>query len=156
MRIMLLTGSYPPMHCGVGDYAASLADALGKLRGTEVGVITDRRARTAQPSSYVQIFPVAHGWEVSDLPQILKTIRQWAPDVLHIQYPTQGYSDRWLPSLLPLVLSVLRSPIVQTWHEHFHMMSRRRSLPLALARSEEHTSELQSLAYLVCRLLLEK
>src|SRR5687767_15238362 len=30
--------------------------------------------------------------------------------------------------------------------------------PLALpaARSEEHTSELQSLAYLVCRLLLEK
>src|SRR2546425_8920301 len=27
---------------------------------------------------------------------------------------------------------------------------------LNLARSEEHTSELQSLAYLVCRLLLEK
>src|SRR5205823_6880543 len=30
------------------------------------------------------------------------------------------------------------------------------SVPLFLARSEEHTSELQSLAYLVCRLLLEK
>src|SRR2546425_12803051 len=28
--------------------------------------------------------------------------------------------------------------------------------PLAYLRSEEHTSELQSLAYLVCRLLLEK
>src|SRR2546425_2966305 len=28
--------------------------------------------------------------------------------------------------------------------------------PRAPARSEEHTSELQSLAYLVCRLLLEK
>src|SRR2546425_7602171 len=28
--------------------------------------------------------------------------------------------------------------------------------PAAVARSEEHTSELQSLAYLVCRLLLEK
>src|SRR2546425_7194080 len=27
---------------------------------------------------------------------------------------------------------------------------------LGVARSEEHTSELQSLAYLVCRLLLEK
>src|SRR2546425_5749210 len=27
---------------------------------------------------------------------------------------------------------------------------------VALTRSEEHTSELQSLAYLVCRLLLEK
>src|SRR5205823_8155769 len=30
------------------------------------------------------------------------------------------------------------------------------SLPQASSRSEEHTSELQSLAYLVCRLLLEK
>src|SRR2546425_5191010 len=28
--------------------------------------------------------------------------------------------------------------------------------PLGIWRSEEHTSELQSLAYLVCRLLLEK
>src|SRR5687767_15272383 len=32
----------------------------------------------------------------------------------------------------------------------------RRGDPRARARSEEHTSELQSLAYLVCRLLLEK
>src|SRR5205823_15117541 len=30
------------------------------------------------------------------------------------------------------------------------------ALPVWLTRSEEHTSELQSLAYLVCRLLLEK
>src|SRR5687767_15537175 len=30
------------------------------------------------------------------------------------------------------------------------------SAPQAGSRSEEHTSELQSLAYLVCRLLLEK
>src|SRR5687767_15346265 len=28
--------------------------------------------------------------------------------------------------------------------------------PMSVSRSEEHTSELQSLAYLVCRLLLEK
>src|SRR5205823_10408264 len=33
--------------------------------------------------------------------------------------------------------------------------ARRRRAPLRM-RSEEHTSELQSLAYLVCRLLLEK
>src|SRR5205814_6031804 len=31
-----------------------------------------------------------------------------------------------------------------------------RSAPRAAARSEEHTSELQSLRHLVCRLLLEK
>src|SRR5687767_15216018 len=35
-------------------------------------------------------------------------------------------------------------------------MSDARGEALVVVRSEEHTSELQSLAYLVCRLLLEK
>src|SRR2546423_4047741 len=35
-------------------------------------------------------------------------------------------------------------------------LSSRAGLPPTTSRSEEHTSELQSLAYLVCRLLLEK
>src|SRR2546425_1655115 len=39
--------------------------------------------------------------------------------------------------------------------ERFHLLHRAPEAP-PLARSEEHTSELQSLAYLVCRLLLEK
>src|SRR2546423_10028047 len=40
-----------------------------------------------------------------------------------------------------------------------HLLGREsdaRGGPPLIARSEEHTSELQSLAYLVCRLLLEK
>src|SRR5687767_15411784 len=35
-------------------------------------------------------------------------------------------------------------------------VSRDATVPVRATRSEEHTSELQSLAYLVCRLLLEK
>src|SRR3712207_7568891 len=35
-------------------------------------------------------------------------------------------------------------------------LPRLRAFPVLLARSEEHTSELQSRQYLVCRLLLEK
>src|SRR2546425_2800234 len=37
-----------------------------------------------------------------------------------------------------------------------HWSQARIKPPVTLGRSEEHTSELQSLAYLVCRLLLEK
>src|SRR2546425_4528718 len=37
-----------------------------------------------------------------------------------------------------------------------HDIGRRHLLAMVEPRSEEHTSELQSLAYLVCRLLLEK
>src|SRR3712207_9246008 len=39
---------------------------------------------------------------------------------------------------------------------HLSTTKRYRVAPPALARSEEHTSELQSRQYLVCRLLLEK
>src|SRR3989441_3515095 len=39
---------------------------------------------------------------------------------------------------------------------HRRLRGRRNLTRLKLPRSEEHTSELQSLAYLVCRLLLEK
>src|SRR2546425_8400352 len=36
------------------------------------------------------------------------------------------------------------------------LFERNRRIAIGVVRSEEHTSELQSLAYLVCRLLLEK
>src|SRR5687767_15520521 len=42
-----------------------------------------------------------------------------------------------------------RTPIARAW-------GCPASAPTTTGRSEEHTSELQSLAYLVCRLLLEK
>src|SRR2546422_2863732 len=40
------------------------------------------------------------------------------------------------------------------WFANFTSLWRRRNVPIA--RSEEHTSELQSRLHLVCRLLLEK
>src|SRR2546423_15273973 len=52
--------------------------------------------------------------------------------------------------------TLFRSPWFYLSREN-SKMSYRRCLGLVLIlRSEEHTSELQSLAYLVCRLLLEK
>src|SRR5205823_8765854 len=46
-----------------------------------------------------------------------------------------------------------RQPAIKTGVQTYWQ---RMSTSLAGSRSEEHTSELQSLAYLVCRLLLEK
>src|SRR2546425_3397706 len=43
------------------------------------------------------------------------------------------------------------APVAQTFPQPTDALR-----PFAFHRSEEHTSELQSLAYLVCRLLLEK
>src|SRR2546425_9558819 len=55
--------------------------------------------------------------------------------------PEHGVADR-VPQLVQAGPRGRRSPDDPTWLDE--------------TRSEEHTSELQSLAYLVCRLLLEK
>src|SRR5687767_15177935 len=61
----------------------------------------------------------------------------------------------------PLVAAAVRRPVhdlEQLVRNEMHLVLRevRRELGDVKERSEEHTSELQSLAYLVCRLLLEK
>src|SRR5437899_12501084 len=66
-------------------------------------------------------------------------------------FPTRRSSDLHFPFLMePLLLS--ESGV--RWHGYCTM-----TLPVIfgwMERSEEHTSELQSLRHLVCRLLLEK
>src|SRR5687768_18013724 len=56
--------------------------------------------------------------------------------------------------------SVSRAELLQVWHNRLriaHLAARQVLQALvAVQRSEEHTSELQSRLHLVCRLLLEK
>src|SRR5687767_14929322 len=59
----------------------------------------------------------------------------------------------WGPTILERVKSVTNKPITRVINTHTHSDHTGSN---EFFRSEEHTSELQSLAYLVCRLLLEK
>src|SRR6185437_1944311 len=64
-----------------------------------------------------------------------------------------------IPGFLHRVLQVLQSSVTAASPHNCLRVTRfglRATERPPLARSEEHTSELQSLAYLVCRLLLEK
>src|SRR5687767_15628128 len=60
------------------------------------------------------------------------------------------------PLLLAEVVCRARRPESCPAADHVRQPVRRLAQRQASGRSEEHTSELQSLAYLVCRLLLEK
>src|ERR1700733_10933458 len=101
MRILLISGSLPPMKCGVGDYTASLARALGRCKNTSVAVLTDVAAPPVPPDLEFEVFPIADGWRMLDVFLIASTARRWRPDIVHVQYPTQGYGRRFLPWLLP-------------------------------------------------------
>lgn len=79
------------------------------------------------PSDFgFEVFPIANGWRMGDAVRIAKLVRHWHPDVVHVQYPTQGYGSRYLPWLLPTLFRVMRMPIVQTWHE-YHMETVKRN-----------------------------
>jgi glycosyltransferase involved in cell wall biosynthesis len=124
MKVLLITGSFPPMKCGVGDYTACLARALAKIQNTRVAVLTSYCTDAGVSNDIFEVFPVVRGWGISDISGIVKTIKMWRPDVIHIQYPTQGYGRRLLPWLLPGICHyLLNIPVVQTWHESFQSIS---------------------------------
>lgn len=127
MRILLITGSFPPMRCGVGDYTACLAEALGRLDDTSVAVLTSREGGYMKTPHYnYEVFPVVRKWKLSEFTRIAGVVRQWRPDIVHVQFPTQGYRRGWLPLLLPGLLLLFNVKVVQTWHEYYTKLTTRR------------------------------
>jgi glycosyltransferase involved in cell wall biosynthesis len=115
MRVLLITGSFPPMHCGVGDYTYGLARALS-VAGIKVGVLTSREG-AAPECNDIDLFPVVDAWRLREYPRIRRLLKRWQPDIVHIQYPTLGYGRAHLPTMLPALCSLTGFRVVQTWHE---------------------------------------
>jgi glycosyltransferase involved in cell wall biosynthesis len=97
-----------------------------------IGVLTDQAAAGAKSDCDVEVMPVVKNWSAFQLPDMLRVIRRWSPELVHLQYPTQGYAG-WLgPWILPALLWGIRMPIVQTWHEYPPMRAHYLHMPLAL------------------------
>lgn len=120
MRVLLVSGSYPPMPCGVGDYTAQLAKALGRRGDVTAAVLTGIAAEGVTQEG-VELFPVVRTWGIAEASSIVGRIRRWRPDVVHIQYPTHYYREiQWV---LPMLARIANGPVVQTWHEYYSSRS---------------------------------
>lgn len=120
MRVLLVSGSYPPMPCGVGDYTAQLARALARRGDVTVAVLTGIAAEGVVEEG-VELFPVVRTWGFAEAPSIVGRIRRWRPDVVHIQFPTRYY--RKIQWVLPMLARIANGPVVQTWHEYYSSRS---------------------------------
>lgn len=120
MRVLLVAGTFPPAHCGVGDYAEKLAMALAKEPGMTIGVLTTQQTNTSRADG-VAILNKALSWRLGELFALVRSVWAWRPDVLHIQYPSQGFFERVLPDVLPIVCRLLQIKVVQTWHEPYRL-----------------------------------
>jgi glycosyltransferase involved in cell wall biosynthesis len=115
---MIVSGSVPPEPCGVGDHAARLARELSGRNGIDVAVLTSSWIKAPERQGRTQFFPVVRDGGRASLMAALGCMGEWRPDVVHYQYPTQGYA-RWGPSvgLLPALAWWRGHRPVFTWHE---------------------------------------
>lgn len=119
MKVLIISGSYPPNKCGVGDYVEQLANALASRGNIEVGVLTSIGPNNSIEKTKVTVFRTVKNWRDYNLIEIMRVIIQFHPDIVHIQYPTQGYKGR-PPKFLPILLKLMGVPVVQTWHEYYY------------------------------------
>ena len=119
--MLIVTGSFPPMRCGVGDYSQNLAEALVLNHEVHVGILTSISGTGTGTDKVenLEIFPIMKKWGLAEALKVIKIIRHWSPDIIHIQYPTQGYGNGLLPWVLPMISLLMGKKIVQTWHEGY-------------------------------------
>lgn len=132
MRILIISGSFPPMKCGVGDYTSLLAGTIAKQQGMKVAVLTSKAAQANAIDPHVEVLPIIKNWGFHEILKVLQIIHAWSPSIVHIQYPTRGYGRKMMPHFLPMMLKIMKIQVVQTWHEPLSRKGWFRNLPNAL------------------------
>lgn len=118
VKILFVTGSFPPMRCGVGDYAGRLAGALAQDPEIEVSVLTSKVESASPSPERVHVLRIVETWEPVAAEEFHRTVQQIRPDVIHIQFPTQGYNTaQGLIAMMRQARGSLRVPVVATLHE---------------------------------------
>jgi glycosyltransferase involved in cell wall biosynthesis len=119
-HVLFVTGEYPPMRGGVGDYTRCLSRALAEL-GTRCTVLTSRSS--SQPARRAPleplVLPAMPSWGLADLPLLLRLVGDVRPDVVHIQYQTGAFGMGPAINLLFPVLRLRRGhPLLAvTFHD---------------------------------------
>lgn len=118
MNVCIITGTLPDLRCGIGDYTYRLCSGLKKHKGINLRIITSRHSAVKEIDG-IEIRPVMEKWGFAQLGTLLRAVRETAPDLVHIQYPTQVYKYRVMINLFPLLFKAIfrNIPLVVTIHD---------------------------------------
>lgn len=118
MRIGLVTGEYPPMQGGVGDFTRELAHALIDL-GHFVAVITSTATPAHPADSPIHLEPIIPAWGRSCWQPLADAAHRLELDVLNLQYEPAAYRMQVGINLFPWWYrrQPAAAPIVATFHD---------------------------------------
>ncbi|WP_143435831.1 glycosyltransferase [Hydrogenophaga sp. IBVHS2] len=127
MKVMFIVGTLPPGRCGVGDYVHELAMAVAReFHQPAFAVSFDS---TVQCRTFIDDGPTTESiGKGTGLGSLLRLLKQHKPDIVHLQFPSQGFYGRLLPSALPAILTLLRHRVVVTHHEIYRATDWRRAM----------------------------
>ena len=128
MKICFIVGSFPYMDCGVGDYTSMVAYELANI-GNEVSVITSIKADKKFDNENLKIYNIIESFDYKSIKIIINKLKEIKPDIVHIQYPSHGFNNRFVTDiLLPkrIKKELKHVKLVETIHEFPEFMFRRR------------------------------
>ncbi len=100
MKVCLITGEYPPLRGGVGDYTARLRQALEGV-GVNTAVVT---SKAAAASSEPQTWAVMERWGFGSWRTLARLLDSSQAQIAHLQYQTGAFGLHPAVNLLPLWL----------------------------------------------------
>ena len=119
MKIGIITGEFPPMQGGVGDFSRELSRALAVL-GHDIHILTscDQSAKAETSRSYA-VHRIVHDWDWNCWGEICQWVEKQQPDIINIQYQAAAYDMRPAIHLLPWRLRRLGNApvVVVTYHD---------------------------------------
>jgi glycosyltransferase involved in cell wall biosynthesis len=132
MRVCLVSGEFPPMQGGVGDFTREIGLALNRL-GAEVHVVSSVKAAPASATPLtggggvilsrddlqLTLYPVIQRWDSSCWSAIAGLLEQTESQILNIQYQTAAYQMRPAINFVPWRLRFVqeRPKVVVTFHD---------------------------------------
>ena len=94
-KVVYISGSWPPIMCGVGDYLYRLTHYIK----TPWAVISSKEADAED-----NVFNIVRGWQKNDWSYIKNEIKNLDPEIIHYEYPSVIYGRKLFANLLPSYL----------------------------------------------------
>lgn len=140
MKILMVSGEFPPMKKGVGDYAFHVAQFLAKQE-LAVQVVTTENESSSDNffDSTLDIHRIISTWTITEVFKIIKLINKSdEKTIVNIQYHCPSvYGRRLMINFLPVILRIFRSKcrVVVTMHGFWEqsLLFKLRTIPMLRA-----------------------